>query len=258
MPVFGGIDSKPIIRPNAVEPNLVPEEVALADGTFATIFPIFSSDHLPLGLLARMCDEFNDELERGQTYPLENPLTMEEFLVYWLGDFTAVMLQGKLADFQSAAAAANAEHAASHPSAASDPLQQQLQEPTTPHIAECVKLIPVDADWDKVFLGTFHVLPNYPGRCSHVCNAGFLVSSKTRGKRIGYEMGKVYLKWAPQLGYTYSVFNLVFESNVASCKIWDSLGFNRIGLVPGAGKLKGFDEPQNAIIYGKKLELADD
>lgn len=29
-------------------------------------------------------------------------------------------------------------------------------------------------------------------------------------------------------GYTYSVFNLVYETNVASCRIWDSLGFERI------------------------------
>lgn len=257
MPTFGGVDSKPIIRPNAVEPHLVPEEIKLADDSYATVFPVYSSDHLPLGLLARMCDEFNDEIERGQTYPLEKTLSIEEFLNYWLGDFTAIVLQGRLSDFQQAFATKAAEFAASHPTAATDSLQQQLHEITTPHILESVKLIPVEGDWDKLFLGTFHVLPNYPGRCSHNCNAGFLVSSKARGKKLGLAMGKIYLKWAPQLGYTYSVFNLVFESNVASIKIWDSLGFKRIGLVPEAGNLKGFDEPQNAIIFGKKLVLEE-
>jgi hypothetical protein len=56
-------------------------------------------------------------------------------------------------------------------------------------------------------------------------------------------------------GYTYSVFNLVYESNTASTRIWDSLGFKRIGRVPGCGKLKSSEEPVDAIIYGRDLGL---
>ena len=40
------------------------------------------------------------------------------------------------------------------------------------------------------------------------------------------------------LGYKYSVFNLVYVNNIASVKIWDSLGFTRAGLVPKAGRLR--------------------
>ena len=49
-------------------------------------------------------------------------------------------------------------------------------------------------------------------------------------------MGSSFLHYAPKLGYRGSVFNLVYEDNPASLKIWDTLGFQRIGLVPGAGK----------------------
>lgn len=246
MPVFGSVDPNPFIRPLSVEPDLKPIEITLADSTVATVFPLYSSDLIPLTLLAHMCDEFNDEIERGQTYPIENTLTIEQFKQYWCGDFTAIALAGSLAEFEALSAQA-------HPisTSASDPLQKQLHE--SPEPSAVVKLIPVAADWSKIFLGTFHVLPNYPDRCSHVCNAGFLISSTSRGKRIGTELGKVYLKWAPQLGYTYSVFNLVFETNVVSLKIWDSLGFERIGKVKGAGRLKGFKEPVAAIIVGKDL-----
>ena len=59
-------------------------------------------------------------------------------------------------------------------------------------------------------------------------------------------------------GYTYSVFNLVYETNTASCRIWDSLGFKRIGRVPGCGNLRSFDEPVDAIIYGRDLKAPDD
>lgn len=102
-------------------------------------------------------------------------------------------------------------------------------------------------------LGTHFIKPNYIGRCSHVANGGFLVNQNTRGQGIGKELGKCYLKWGPKLGYEYSVFNLVFETNVASLRTWDSLGFDRIGRIPNAAHLKGYDKPVTAIMYGKSL-----
>lgn len=55
-------------------------------------------------------------------------------------------------------------------------------------------------------------------------------------------------------GYTYSVFNLVYETNVASCRIWDALGFKRIGRVKGCGNLRSYpDQLIDAIIYGRDL-----
>jgi RimJ/RimL family protein N-acetyltransferase len=35
------------------------------------------------------------------------------------------------------------------------------------------------------------------------------------------------------------MFNLVFESNVASIKLWRRLGFKEIGRIPKAGRLRG-------------------
>jgi H2C2 zinc finger len=49
------------------------------------------------------------------------------------------------------------------------------------------------------------------------------------------------------------VFNLVYETNVASCRIWDALGFKRIGRVKGCGNLNSYDDPVDAIIYGREL-----
>jgi hypothetical protein len=49
---------------------------------------------------------------------------------------------------------------------------------------------------------------------------------------------------------------LVYESNVASCRLWDSLGFKRIGRVPGGGQIKSQPgEFVDAIIYGRGLSL---
>lgn len=50
------------------------------------------------------------------------------------------------------------------------------------------------------------------------------------------------------------MFNLVYETNVASCRIWDALGFKRIGRVPGCGNLKSYPgQLVDAIIYGRDL-----
>ena len=62
----------------------------------------------------------------------------------------------------------------------------------------------------------------------------------------------------PLQSYTYSVFNLVFETSTASTKIWDSLGFKRIGLIKGAGRLRGYQNPVDAIIYGRELGEDED
>ena len=56
-------------------------------------------------------------------------------------------------------------------------------------------------------------------------------------------------------GFTYSVFNLVYETNVASTKIWDSLGFERIGRVRKCGVLKSYPGRKvDAIVYGYDFE----
>ncbi|CCC12922.1 unnamed protein product [Sordaria macrospora k-hell] len=113
-------------------------------------------------------------------------------------------------------------------------------------------------NWPTDCLGTFYIKPNYPGRSSHICNAGFIVTDTSRNRGVGRLMGETYLDWAPKLGYTYSVFNLVYETNVASVKIWDGLGFKRIGRVKGAGNLKSYpDQLVDAIIFGRDLGDAD-
>jgi hypothetical protein len=50
-------------------------------------------------------------------------------------------------------------------------------------------------------LGCFYIKPNFPGRCSHVCNGGFITSTGFRGLGIGTLMGRVFLKAAKDLGY---------------------------------------------------------
>ena len=42
----------------------------------------------------------------------------------------------------------------------------------------------------------------------------------------------------------------MFETNVASIRLWEKLGFEKIGIVKGAGRLKGYSQLIDAYIYG--------
>lgn len=186
--------------------------VLLKDGeTTATIYPLQNTDNLPPGLLAFLCDEFNIEIERGDTFAFFDTLHLEAFQNYWFGAFAGVMVLGDLPTLEG------------------------------------------PKHWEKECLGTFFIKPNYPGRASHICTAGFLVNAGIRGKGIGRTLTDCFLQWAPRLGYTYCVFNLVFETNVAARRIWESLNFKRIGRIKSAGILKGHDTAVDAIVYGREL-----
>ena len=88
-------------------------------------------------------------------------------------------------------------------------------------------------------IGGFYIKPNFPGRCSHICNAGFIVDKAWRNRGACRFMAEQYKLLAPELGYRASMFNLVFVSNQGSLYLWESLGFQKIGVIPEAGDLKG-------------------
>lgn len=50
-------------------------------------------------------------------------------------------------------------------------------------------------------------------------------------------MALAFIAIAPVLGYKASMFNLVFENNIASVRLWRSAGFQEIGRLPNAGYL---------------------
>jgi L-amino acid N-acyltransferase YncA len=92
----------------------------------------------------------------------------------------------------------------------------------------------VALDDDGTILGTAHAGPNRPGRGSHVSTASFMVSSQARGKGVGRALGQYVLAWARSAGYHSMQFNAVVESNTVAVKLWHSLGFETIGIVPEA------------------------
>jgi L-amino acid N-acyltransferase YncA len=87
-------------------------------------------------------------------------------------------------------------------------------------------------------IGSFYIKPNFPGRCDHFCNAGFIVDKKFRNLGAGKIMGFHYLRLANLLKYKASFFNLVFANNLPSLNLWRKLGFKELNTIPNVGRTK--------------------
>ena len=87
---------------------------------------------------------------------------------------------------------------------------------------------------DDVVVGSATMGPNRPGRGAHIATASFMVDPATQSRGIGRALGEDMLAWAHDQGYRGVQFNAVVESNAAAVHLWQSLGFEIIGTVPGA------------------------
>lgn len=87
---------------------------------------------------------------------------------------------------------------------------------------------------DGTVLGTAKMGPNRPGNGAHVGTASFMVSPAARGLGVGRALGEHVVAWHRARGYRGIQFNAVVESNTAAVHLWQSLGWQVVGTVPGA------------------------
>lgn len=80
--------------------------------------------------------------------------------------------------------------------------------------------------------GLYILHPNNVGRCSHIANASYAVNSKFRGQGIGRKLVEDCLKQGKEQGFKVLQFNAVVASNIGAIKLYEKLGFVRLGTVP--------------------------
>lgn len=85
-------------------------------------------------------------------------------------------------------------------------------------------------------LSTYYLKTNQPGPGNHVCNCGYMVSSKARGKGLATLMGEHSKKAALSLGYKAMQFNFVVSTNEVAVRLWQKLGHEIVGRLPKAYK----------------------
>ena len=94
------------------------------------------------------------------------------------------------------------------------------------------------AEADGKILGLYILHPNNVGRCGHICNASYAVSSKARGQHIGEKLVLDCLRKAKELGFRVLQFNAVVESNTHARHLYERLGFTQLGTIPGGFRMK--------------------
>jgi L-amino acid N-acyltransferase YncA len=87
---------------------------------------------------------------------------------------------------------------------------------------------------DGDLLGTAKMGPNRPGRGDHVGTASFMVDPSAQGRGVGRALASYVVDWHREQGYAAIQFNAVVETNLAAVHLWQSVGFEIIGTVPGA------------------------
>ena len=94
------------------------------------------------------------------------------------------------------------------------------------------------ADAYGKIVGLYILHPNNVGRCGHLCNASYAVSSSVRGQHIGEKLVTDCLKKAKELGFRVLQFNAVVESNIHARHLYERLGFVQLGTIPGGFRMK--------------------
>ncbi|MBQ9155434.1 MAG: GNAT family N-acetyltransferase [Eubacterium sp.] len=91
---------------------------------------------------------------------------------------------------------------------------------------------------DGKIKGLYILHPNNVGRCGHICNASYAVSSKNRGLHIGEALVKDSLVRGRELGFGVLQFNAVVETNIHARHLYERLGFVQLGTIPGGFRMK--------------------
>jgi ribosomal protein S18 acetylase RimI-like enzyme len=87
-------------------------------------------------------------------------------------------------------------------------------------------------------VGTYYMRRNQEGGGRYVCNCGYITRSTATGRGIARAMCEHSMTHARSRGYRAMQFNFVVSTNERAVRLWQSLGFEIVGRLPGA-----FQEP---------------
>lgn len=87
-----------------------------------------------------------------------------------------------------------------------------------------------------VVVGLYILHPNGIGHCKHIANASYVVWSVMRHKGIGRKLVHHSLEETKRKGFTLLQFNAVVCTNIAAQKLYESMNFKRLGVLPGGYK----------------------
>ena len=149
---------------------------------------------------------FHEIISAGDTYSLDPRMSREEALAYWFR-----------ADTQTYVAELHRQS-----------VGEAVGFPRT------ATRSPTGGMKDQVIVGTYILRPNQSGGGSHVANAAFMVASDAQGCGVGRAMAEHCLNEARRIGFRAMQFNYVISTNTPAIRLWQELGFEIVGTLPGA------------------------
>ncbi|WP_194437387.1 GNAT family N-acetyltransferase [Vibrio fluminensis] len=87
---------------------------------------------------------------------------------------------------------------------------------------------------DDEILGSYYIKPNAMGPSRHICNCGYMVSTRARGKGIARKLCEHSQQTARESGFSAMQFNSVVSTNQVAVNLWQQLGFAIVGTLPKA------------------------
>ena len=93
-----------------------------------------------------------------------------------------------------------------------------------------------DSDTGRIY-GLYILHPNNVGRCGHISNASYAVSSDSRGLHIGEKLVKDCLVQGKTCGFRVLQFNAVVATNVHARHLYERLGFQQLGTIKGGFRM---------------------
>lgn len=117
------------------------------------------------------------------------------------------------------------------------PQEETLTEESGRNFFASQSLSTVAEENGRIF-GLYILHPNNVGRCGHIANASYAVSSDAMGRHIGEMLVKDCLFQAKKCGFGVLQFNAVVESNVHARHLYQRLGFVQLGTIPRGFRMK--------------------
>jgi ribosomal protein S18 acetylase RimI-like enzyme len=90
------------------------------------------------------------------------------------------------------------------------------------------------AEADGEILGTYYIRANQAGGGSHVANCGYMTAAAATGRGVAQAMCLHSLAHATARGFRAMQFNFVVSTNERAVRLWQRLGFEIVGRLPGA------------------------
>ncbi len=99
------------------------------------------------------------------------------------------------------------------------------------------------AEEEGTVVGTYYIRTNQTGGGSHVANCAYVTAQEASGRGVARTMCLHSLERAKARGFRAMQFNFVVSTNERAVRLWQSLGFETAGRLPGA-----FRHPEQGFV----------